>query len=658
MLRNNLLLICFFIAFAGVAQSPSGKTPFVYSGPAGNYVLLDAGGKKLTTDQQKGYSIERSTKGENKFVKIGGFMPVQTYPEFQALVGAELATDFKRFIKAKTDADVVKFFNSNHPSKDYGFYVFDVNFLRAMGMVYLDESSAGKASGYEYQLKGPGLAAGPQSAVLFKKESLPRGQVQKIFTTDSLVSIRWAFPAFSSPLPVLGRVYRQEDGKGQYFPEPARTTLNTTDKGVYAMYENDTRPEQLVNYYLVPVDLFGNEGLPSDTATAISINYSKMPGVRDIVVTDSMGGLFSKWKPLPAKPYYTGIQVLRSRDARKDFVVLDSLPADAVSYLDKQVLPNVTYFYKFRPVVYKLSGWDEIIATTVHGSMGSAGNPPLAPKNISAVREGRDIRISWDLNPELDIFAYYVLRGTSEKNMEMVSPAIMDTTWLDSSANLSGRTNYVYSVLAMNNSQLNSETSPTAGISPARGEFIESPSGISIRPSGSNILLSWPDIGRNDAAVAGYILYRKKRDEKEFSPVVNELVMKPYFEDATTEPDTDYVYTVSAVDRFGYESARSPEAAYVKRNRVVPPSVIYVRKLATAVEVSWPKGNDPSIVSYTIYRKTPADKSFVKAGTAKAGDAVYLDKQFANGKLNIYAVSITTKNGESGMSAEKTVSIQ
>ncbi|RYY61916.1 MAG: hypothetical protein EOO05_04730 [Chitinophagaceae bacterium] len=657
MLRNKLLVIVLVWASVVQAQNTNSKA-FVHTGPAGNYILLETGGKQLSPEQQKLYSIERSGNGEKSFTRIAVFSPVQTYSEFQAMAGNELATDFRRFIKAKTDADVVKFFNSSHAPKDYGFYVFDINILRAMGIVYLDQMDAGKAGGYQYQVKGPGLTTTSQSPVAFKKENLPRGLVQKIYTTDSLVSIRWVFPAFNSSLPVLGRIYRQEDGKGKYFPEASKTTLNSTEKGVYAMYENETRPEQLVNYFIVPVDVFGNEGLPSDTATAISVNYKKMTGVRDIVVTDSMGGLFSKWKALPAKPYYTGIQVLRSRDARKDFVVLDSLPADATSYLDKQVLPNVTYFYKFRPLAYKLSGWDEIIATTVHGSMGSAKNPPLTPKNISVIREGRDIRIAWDLNPELDIFAYYVLRGTSGTNMEIVSPAVMDTTWLDSTAALSGRTNYVYGVLAMNNSQLKSATSNTAGISPARGEFIQAPAGITIRPSGSNVLLSWPDIGRNDAAIAGYILYRKKTGEKEFRPVVNELVRKPYYEDASTDRNVEYVYAVSAVDRFGYESARSPDAAYSTAERTVPPSVIYVRKLSSAVEVSWPKANDNRIISYSVYRKTPAEKAFVKIGTALSTEALYLDKKFVPGKLNVYAVTITTAQGESGVSPEKTIFIQ
>ncbi|RYY55512.1 MAG: hypothetical protein EOO09_10185 [Chitinophagaceae bacterium] len=649
----RLLVLIMILPFFTMAQQ---STAFVYAGPAGNYVLLQAGERVQNPGQQKGYVIERSGKGDSRFTRLADFSPVQSYDAFVKMVGSTLAADFRAYIKAKTDADVIRFFNTTHEAKAYGFYALDINILRAMGRVYLDE---GAATGYQYQMKaGSSTIAGPAAPAVFRKESLPRGLVQKIYTTDSLVSIRWTFPVVSGNTPLFARIYQQTDGDGKYISEPTLTTINFVDKGAYAMYESEVRPERLLNYYVVPVDFFGNEGLPSDTATAVSISYRKISGIRDIVVNDSMGGLFSRWKALPEKPWYSGIQVLRSRDARKDFIVIDSVAATATSYLDRQVLPNVTYYYKFRPLVYKLGGWEEITATTVHGSMGSSKNPPLAPKNFTADKEGKNIRLNWDFNQELDIFAYYVLRGTSSANMEIVSPAIMDSTWLDSTAVLSGRTNYVYSVLAMNNSQLKSESSRSAGITPARGEYIQAPDGITIRPDGASLMLTWPDIRRNDAAIAGYILYRKGKEEKEFRAVSEQLLVKPWYEDRTVKPNTGYDYTVSAVDRFGYESNRSPAASYGLLVKIIPPAMIYVRKLSAGVEVSWPKQNDAAVTGYTIYRKTPADKSFVKVTSVKPSEGFYVDKQFASGKLNIYAVKASTSQGESGFSPEKTVYVQ
>ena len=652
-------LFCFFLIAGFVANAQDktgGKVDFAFSSPAGNYILLNLDGKTFSPSTQVGYTIERSFQKDNKFSKLAGFNPVKTYEAFQQIVGEALAVEFKNYIKAKSNDEVIKFLNAAHPTKDYGLFILDIHFLQAMGLVYLDAIPEEKTAQYEYRIVNTsGKTIRQQAANSFIKNSLPRGQVKKIFTTDSLLSIRWNFAGDASGFPLFGQIYKQEDGTGKFVAVGGKTTINTGDKDAYAVYDEQATPEKLVNYFIVAEDIFGNQGYPSDTATAISINYKKIAGVQNITVKDTMDGLLSQWKALPAKPWYTGIQILRSRDARKDFIVLDSLSANATSYLDKQVLPNITYFYKFRVLVYKLSGWDEIIATTVHGSRGSSNTPPLAPKNFAADKEGENIRLSWDHNMELDLFAYYVLRGTSIKNMEIVSPAITDTTWVDSAANLSGRTNYVYSVLSMNNNQLKSAASETAGILPARGEFVEAPTGITIRPSGKKLVLTWPDISKNDVAVAGYILYRKKAMDATFAPVINALITKPYYEDAAVEPNTSYVYNVASADRFGYQSQPSPNATFTWREHIQPPAEIYVRKLSGGAEISWPNNADEKILTYNIYRKIPGDKDYTKLGSAKESDGLFIDKKVVLNKLNIYTVSITTQAGESGKCVEKTL---
>src|SRR5699024_5822438 len=115
-----------------------------------------------------------------------------------------------------------------------------------------------------------------------------------------------------------------------------------------------------------------------------------------------------------------------------------------------------------------------------------------------AVHAGRDIKLTWDHNAEIDIFAYYVQRGTSSEHMEIVSPAIFDTVWVDTASFLSGRINYLYNVVAVNENQQMSDPSHVVGIRPDRGEFVQSPDGLSVRSSGEKLILTWPDVARND----------------------------------------------------------------------------------------------------------------------------------------------------------------
>ena len=132
-------------------------------------------------------------------------------------------------------------------------------------------------------------------------------------------------------------------------------------------------------------------------------------------------------------------------------------------------------------------------------------------------------------------------------------------------------------------------------------------------------------------------------------------VASPYAGDI--EKNTEYIYEVSAVDRFGYESSRTPQASFTIAETLSPPSEIYVRKLSTGVEISWPE-SDNADISYNVYRRSPENNKYVKLGSAKSSDGKFIDKKFLAGKLNIYAITISTKFGESEKSIEKTVFVE
>jgi hypothetical protein len=87
------------------------------------------------------------------------------------------------------------------------------------------------------------------------------------------------------------------------------------------------------------------------------------------------------------------------------------------------------------------------------------------------------------------------------------------------------------------------------------------PSGLQAVSSGQpeqpGIDLTWSP--NTDQDLAGYNVYRQAADQPP-AKINNELVKTPSFHDANVQPGTTYVYSVSAVDLRGNESARSEQA--------------------------------------------------------------------------------------------------
>lgn len=656
MLKYIFISFFSFIILITNAQSVSEK--FVYSGKSGNYILLELDDTKLPVSDKTQLIIERSRTGQNNFSKVGDFSPAKTFAEFEKIMGKDIALEIKNFLQAKSDQEVVTLLNQKDGLVKFGFYILNVDLLRAAGLIFLDAVSSQDINQFDYRIVSDGREIKKQTARAFQKSDLPSGKTNQVLTTDSLIRVKWVFGSSELKTPLLARVFYQESPQDRFRPYPGLTVVNSEDGVLTAHFEERVISEVMRRYFIVPIDLFGNEGMPSDTISAISVDFRKIAGIEDLEIKDTTLGLYCRWKPLKPKPYYTGIQILRSRNPMKDFIILDSVPVSSTSYLDKQVLPNVTYYYKFRPLVYKISGWDEIIATTVSGTKSASTNKPLPPKNLIASISGTNVALKWNPNAEIDIFAYYVLRGTTEKNMEIVSPAVKENEWIDTSRHLSGKLNYVYSVIAVNNNQLKSDPSSFVGIRPERGYFIEPPLGISASVAGKKVILQWSDMKKKEVSIAGYILYRKKAADKAFVPLTNDLITSTIFADTSISPNTRYLYVVTSVDYSGYESSTSPECAIELKEESKPPPVIYVRKTPDGVEVSWPMADYADIVSYNIYRRLPEDKKYVKVGSVKPNVNLFIDKKFVLDKVNVYAVTIATNSGESSKSIEKTLFIK
>lgn len=637
------------------AQSNANRAQ-VFTSPNGNYILLTQNNFTQGQSGDEGFVVLRRKKNVPTFEKIGNIKPTNNTSEMQKIVGEKVVEDFKKFINAKSDKEVINFLQKNKDLSKLGAFILNAQFLEVAGLAYVDKIPPSDQLLYEYKVTdAAGKSLLEQSPHPFNAKDLPNVFVRKIQNTDSSVNLQWTGNKTKYELPVFAKVYKQQDGTGRYLPlSKTIAFVSKEDGSTFVQHYESVLPERLFNYYVVPVDFVGNEGKPSDTAMVITIDPIKLQGVKKLAIHDSMGGLLITWQALPTKPYYTGIEIMRSRNLKEGYIVLDTIPANATTYLDKQVLPSVTYYYQFRTLLYNLSSVEQFSPATVFGGIQSSLYPLLPPKNLEAMNEGPNIRLRWDVSSDLDLHAYYVMRGTSSKNMVIISDAIKDTTWLDSAQVLSGRTHYVYSVISMSTTQKRSAPSETVAIRPERAGFLPAPSDVAVIIAAQQVVLRWSDLRQNDAVIEGYMLYRRKKGEKDFIPITNEIFKGNYFEDNTLQHGVAYEYTITCVDIYGYQSKPSAYVkAFLPEVKIFPPSQIYVRRVSKGVEVSWPNNNNTNIVAYKIYKKSADGKKYNLVGTVKNKGGYYLDKTPSIGKINAYKVSIVTSSYETTMSIEK-----
>ena len=246
-------------------------------------------------------------------------------------------------------------------------------------------------------------------------------------------------------------------------------------------------------------------------------------------------------------------------------------------------------------------------------------------------------------NSELNAFAYYVLRGTSRSNMQVISPAVRDTVFIDSLKNLHTGHTYLYAITCMDMQMNRSDTSAFVSIMPAKAQGITAPGGLAARYTEQGVRLLW-----NNVAVTGYMVYRRKKGEKYFAPLSNRLIPGNYYTDTAINIAGVYEYGCVAVDAFGNQSILSPiaEVTITGSTWLYPPADFNLRNLIN-IPASLNASNN-----YIIYRKTTDKKTWQKIAESTGS---YVDKQVNKTQLYVYAVATKLSTMESPKGTEKSI---
>ncbi|MCO6497787.1 MAG: hypothetical protein J5I50_09015 [Chitinophagaceae bacterium] len=633
--------------------------------PAGNEVRVLLIPKEAKTyylyNDATRYDIYKDAGGNGNYKKVATLTFPANFSEFKRRAGNETANEVKEILKVSSDEQAYSLLKEGKTSQ-FGFLFLSDRFMDGMGVFWSDKDIKQNSPSTKYRVvavnrDGKESEFFTQSLSEVTRLPFPDFRLSTMKSEDSLVSLVWTAPSRGVNPALWVRVYRRSDRDRTFTPIPEASFIGTNTKGdsLVVRYDENVTPGRLFDYYIAPEDIVGNLGNPSDTASLISKSLNSVTGLTDFTARDSMEGVWLSWAPLANSAIYTGVEILKSRDAMEGYVVVDTISADRSSYFDKNILPNVLYYYKARPLTVAMEGWNIITPSTTSISVSNKGGIPITPKGLRVWQDtaSGNINLTWDLNPDVDQFAYYVLRGTARDNMTIISPPVKDVVYIDSIQHLAAGQTYLYGIQLMNLSQRMSEMSAVRMIKPYKETFVPYPSGISSHWTGDAVQLTWENVINRQEDVVGYRLYRRTKGRTDFTIISENLMGVPGFNDKTANPGASYEYGVTAVNSSGSESLMSPLTSItIPDLALLPPSDLYLTNKADGIAISWPE--EQSAATTVVYRREAQEQNFKKLGEINRGNE-YLDKTAQKGKLYVYTLRMKSGATESENGPEKSI---
>lgn len=415
----------------------------------------------------------------------------------------------------------------------------------------------------------------------------------------------------------------------------------------------------LIQYFITPFDTTGKAGESSEIA----------------LVNQSGKGWFSKTKA-DALEKEKGIKVTwlfsdnkmikhfelhRSTDFYTKYELISTLPADAVEYTDRQIKPDVVYYYTIKAVP---ADGNNPISSNVIFSAGFNPGAPLPPyiKFAKALKNGAELHI---MATDKEAGGVRVYRNDG-KSAELYAvsdllriPDSLVVVYFDTTSALSGRTTYIYAAKTESTSFVESPLSEKVYIRPLISKPPREPYELTAYEEDGHVRLFWENMQDNDPAIAGYTLKRKELNSKTASftelSAGGMLLTLNYFTDSTAKPGTAYAYQVNSVDIDGNIS-KGGSFASVSLQQEIPAQPFALRGYRSdeGIYLQWSRTIYEDIASVNLYRyqKSTKPELIIKL----PADAIeYTDANTPEGKSFYYYVTTLNKNGIESKPSEEVV---
>jgi fibronectin type 3 domain-containing protein len=245
------------------------------------------------------------------------------------------------------------------------------------------------------------LARGPVQAVLavnLHPPAAPRGL--NAVAGEAAITLTWS-PG-SEPDLAGYLVYRAE-GAG---PASGEYLLITAEPVAGARFEDELEAGSTTRYHyrVEAVNTSNVRSRPSDVAAAVLVDRTPPDAPVLLDASGLEGGIGLAWSA-GFTPDLAGFEIFRvGPDGRT--VLVDTVAPDTVGYVDRTVVPNVTYAYAVAAVDH---AGNRSEASNPQLARAFLSRPPEAPPGVRVAPLATGYRVTWEHRPDL---AYVVYRTT------------------------------------------------------------------------------------------------------------------------------------------------------------------------------------------------------------------------------------------------------
>lgn len=614
--------------------------------------------------------------GNEPFKELEKIQPATTIEAFKRIAGADVLSELKQEKQLKTEQDAWLYIQSHPMLSDYGLMVLNPDFSVAMGAVYKDVDALKpdvKTVRYkvEYLSKDAKSMAVEGQITLGIPPVIAKPIIAKVEEKDSSITISWKSKLDISPDVFLAQVWVRERANAPY--KMAGHTMaqrNEKTSDLSFTWSQHVKPALSYGFYITPLTLLQRPGPSSDTTALISKSFKNLYQISIATVKDSSGGIFISWKMPKDVDFYSGIVVERSKEPSSGFAAIDTIPGRAVTYIDRRVLPNVLYHYRFRVLTMR-GNLSEPSAYTSHRILSKKRIVEATESiKLSSDALGNSV-ISWRRVKSPEVSGYQVFRSLQgDSSFEPISNLVQDSSFVDTTVHNS-RITYKYAVKTFNYDEQSSDFSTPVFGRPNKAILPVSPYDVEGYAEPGKVTLRWKDMTSYDTYIRGYTVYRKPLGAgaklKDTESTIQELLADGFkklnqqpveevvFVDRTALQGINYAYAVTATDQYGVEGkALGSKKMEVPRITLRAPE-IYVRATSKGIEINWEDVLVPGIEKYMLYVRTPAQTKPILLAEVPPGRGVYVNQNVKAGERYFFTLQIKGKGMQSPLGMEKSV---